>query len=306
MTRLICAGIATADLILGVDALPSRPEKYRAGATGLTTGGCALNAAVAAARLGGDVSLAGRIGADVFGDLILRDLAAEGVDTALLARDPERPTPRSAIMVDARGERMIVNHRDEALFAEGFTDGTAAGIALPPGVAFDAALADTRWPAGAAALMRAAHARGVPGVIDAEAPVAVASEALALASHIAFSEQGLAEHTGLPDAAEALRAAARRHPGAWLCVTRGAAPVLVLSGGALDEIPAFPVEAVDTLGAGDIWHGAFALFLGEGMAEAGAVRAANAVAALRTTRFGGRAALPDRAALSAFLKESPP
>lgn len=302
MTRLICAGIATADLILGVDALPSRPEKYRAGATDLTTGGCALNAAVAAARLGGDVSLAGRIGADVFGDLILRDLAAEGVDTALLARDPERPTPRSAVMVDARGERMIVNHRDEALFATGF----AAGIALPPGAAFDAALADTRWPAGAAALMRAAHARGVPGVIDAEAPVAVASEALALASHIAFSEQGLAGHTGLPDPADALRAAARRHPGAWLCVTRGAAPVLVLSGGALDEIPAFPVEAVDTLGAGDIWHGAFALFLGEGMAESGAVRAANAVAALRTTRFGGRAALPDRAALSAFLKETPP
>jgi len=297
MTRLLCAGIATVDLIFGVDTLPTRPEKHRARATDLTTGGCALNAAVAAARLGGDVAFLGRIGGDAFGDLIARTLSGEGIDTALLHCDRGRPTPRSAIMVDAAGERMIVNHRDDGLFAD-----PPSPIARD----FDAALADTRWPAGAAALLAAARARGVPGVLDAEAPVAIASAALDCASHIAFSEQGLADYTGIPDMAEALHDAARRHPAAWLCVTRGAAPVLALHHGTITEIQSFPVTAVDTLGAGDVWHGAFALFLGEGADETTAVRHANAVAALKTTRFGGHAATPDRPALHAFLKETTP
>ena len=90
-----------------------------------------------------------------------------------------------------------------------------------------------------------------------------------------------------------LRAAAKRTP-AWLCVTHGADGTYSLARGQLDHIPAASVDVVDTLGAGDVWHGAFALRLAEGAAEGDAIRFANAAAALKCTRPGGREGAPSR------------
>jgi sulfofructose kinase len=217
------------------------------------------------------------------------------VRTDPLAYAAAAPTSRSAVLVDPAGERTIVNHRDPLLMATSPGDLDA--------VSLDAALADTRWPAGAAALARAARAQGRPVVIDAEAPVMLAGEALMLATHVAFSEQGLADFAGTGDAHEGLRIAAERLPAAWLCVTRGPAPVLSLTDGAFAETPAFAVATVDTLGAGDVWHGAFAVGLAEGRPAPDALRRANAAAALSTTA-PGLSSLPDRAALDAFLQET--
>jgi sulfofructose kinase len=268
--------------------------KYRASDSALTTGGCALNAAAAVARLGGAAHLAGAIGADAFGDLLVAEIEGEGVATGLVTRVPGAPTARSAVIVGPDGGRTIVNHRDPRLFD--------AEPSLPDPFPFDAALADTRWPRGAALVLAAARSARKPAVLDAEAPVAEAAGALQVASHVAFSEQGLADWAGTTDQAAALARAATQL-GAWVCVTRGPEPVLVHDGKGLTEVPAFAVEAVDTLGAGDVWHGAFALFLAEGLAEADAVRRASAVAALKASRFGGRGALPDRNRLEHFLKE---
>jgi sulfofructose kinase len=149
--------------------------------------------------------------------------------------------------------------------------------------------------------MRTARQRGIPGILDAEAPVREAGEALACASHIAFSAQGLRDFAGVDALGEAL-AAARREIGAWVCVTDGAAGVTFFEQDGLAHEEAFPVEVVDTLGAGDIWHGAFALALGEGQGERGAIRFANAVAALKCTRFGGRAGTPTRDEAETLLR----
>jgi sulfofructose kinase len=78
---------------------------------------------------------------------------------------------------------------------------------------------------------------------------------------------------------------------------------MIHDGDVRSEVPAFAVEAVDTLGAGDVWHGAFALFLAEGLDAGEAVFRANAVAALKSSAFGGRKALPTRPELDAFIKE---
>jgi sulfofructose kinase len=294
VASIVCAGVVTVDLVFRVSEPVLAPVKYRASDSALTTGGCALNAAAAVARLGGQAHLAGAVGADVFGDLVAREIRAEGVTTDLLARVPGAPTARSAVIVGPDGGRTIVNHRDPRLFD--------AALDLPEPFPFDAALADTRWPRGAAHVLAAARAAGRPGVLDAEAPVGDATEALHAASHVAFSEQGLADWAGTDDI-EAALARAATDLGAWVCVTRGAEPVLVHDGAGLRAIPAFAVNAVDTLGAGDVWHGAFALFLAEGLAPDAAVRRANAVAALKTSTFGGRRALPDRSQLEHFLKE---
>jgi sulfofructose kinase len=159
----------------------------------------------------------------------------------------------------------------------------------------DAVLADTRWTPGNLAALDLARARGIPGVLDAEAPIDRAL--LSAASHVAFSRQGLASVSfGAPDAALAALDLA-----AWACVTDGADGVYVRGGA---RIPAPRVAAVDTLGAGDVWHGAFALRLAEGADETEAIRFANAAAALKCARPWGRLGCPTRAETEAFLKET--
>ena len=254
-----------------------------------------LHAAVAVARLGGKACLAARLGDDAIGDMILSDLEKEGVDCSLVKRFEGRRSSYSSVLVDPEGERSIVNFRDMEI---DFGGAWLERLELP---AFDAALADTRWPDGARVMMQAARKRGVPGVIDGEAPVREAEAALSEATHIAFSRAGLRDFHDSDDVEAALTHAAEE-TGAWVCVTEGEEGVRWLENGAVRHLPAFRVAVVDTLGAGDVWHGAFTLRLAEGADEASAVRFANAAAAIKCKHFGGRRAAPDRAATEALLR----
>lgn len=289
-------GVAVIDFVFQLDTFPARPEKYRAKDAATVGGGCAANAAVAIARLGGTAHLAARVGADPIGDMIVSDLEREGVECSLIRRLDGIRSSFSSIFVDAAGDRQIVNYLDPHLpvSAEWLE-----AVSLP---SIDAVLADTRWPEGGRVMMAAARAAGIPGIMDAEAPLDGADAALELASHVAFSAQGLRAWTARDDLAEGLRVAAARLD-AWLCVTDGEHGVLIGTPDGPRHVPAFPVEAVDTLGAGDVWHGAFALRLGEGADAETAVRFANAVAALKCTRFGGRRGTPSRRAVEDFMKE---
>ena len=266
--RVLVCGIAVLDHVHAVEALPSGGAKHRSHALRQVGGGCAANAAVAVARLGGEAVLLTRLGDDPAGRWLAEALAAQGVEL-LAPPAPGAQTPQSAVMVDRAGERMIVNFRGAGL-PETFDD------ALPD---FDAALADTRWEAGARAVLDVARARGRPGVLDGEAPV---PPALApLASHAVFSAQGLRDFAGRDDLDAAL--AACDLPGA-VAVTDGAAGV-AWRGGPRIAPPA--MRAVDTLGAGDVWHGAFALALARGAALDAASRFANHAAAAKCARAGG-------------------
>jgi sulfofructose kinase len=298
MTGVLCVGVAVHDFVFGLDEMPTRAEKYRARTVASVGGGCAANAAVAVARLGGEALIAGRLGADGIGDLIVAGLEAERVDCRLMRRFEGHRSSLSAIVVDAAGERMIVNYRDPDLPPSP----DILPDPLPP--AIRAVVADTRWAAGAAAAMRLARAAGVPGVLDAEPPIAEVMDALPLASHVVFSAQGLADLAGTRDLAAGL-VAARRHVPGFLAVTDGAAGTLVLDGERPVRVPTLTVDVVDTLGAGDVWHGAFTLRLGEGADVWDAVRFANVAAALKCTRFGGRAGVPTRAEVDAVLATTP-
>jgi sulfofructose kinase len=137
-------------------------------------------------------------------------------------------------------------------------------------------------------------------VLDADVPTPDDPALLQAATHIAFSADGLRGLTGERELSQGL-SAMRTRTDAWLCVTDGARGVLVVEGAEISSVEAFEVDAVDTLGAGDVWHGAFALALAEGAAEREAVRFASAAAAIKVTRRGGRAGAPIRAEVSAFL-----
>lgn len=289
MAGVLVCGIAVVDYVFQMETLPQSAEKHRANAMEVVGGGCAANAAVAIARLGGKAQLMTRLGDDATGHLIRADLEAEGVDLAPSVIASEGRSAVSSVMVDATGERMIVNFPGSGL-AE-----TAPVPPLP-----EAVLADTRWPEAALAVLNAAREAGVAAVLDAEAPVQ--PQVAEAATHVVFSAQGLMDFTGAATLEEGLRMARAQLPG-WVAVTDGARGMAYLEDGIVHWLKGYDVEVVDTLGAGDVWHGAFALGLAEGLDELSAARHAHAAAALKCTAFGGRNATPTRAQVIDFMKD---
>ena len=237
--------------------------------------------------------MVGRRGEDRLSELGLGVLEAAGVATDHVHRAEGGRSSFSSVYIDAAGERQIMNFR-----GEGLTEETGWLADIPPA---RAVLVDTRWPDGAAVALDLARAWGVPGIVDGEAPID--PRLLEKASHVALSAQGLASLVEGDDLAVSLATLAARLPG-WACVTDGANGVWYTAAHGIEHIPAFRVTVKDTLAAGDVWHGAFALALAEGQGEPDAIRLANATAALKCMTFGGRSGTPDRAAVETFLKEN--
>lgn len=250
-----------------------------------------MNAASAIASLGGQAHLVGAIGEDQFGTFLREKMSNRGIDDRHVSTISDVATSRSANLITPDGDRTITNYRDAALIPN--------DLMLPAPFPYDAALVDTRWPKGALQIMAAASSAGKPAIIDAEAPVAEAAQALAQASHVVFSEQGLEDFCGASDA-EALQRATKQL-GNWCAVTRGALPVLCHDGQRLTEVPIFPTVAMNTLGAGDVWHGAFTLVLSMGQSEFDAVRWANAAASLKVCHPVQSEAMPTIAEIETLL-----
>ena len=294
MAHVICIGIAVQDAVYGLPVMPATAEKHRAQSLEIVGGGIAANAAVAVARLGGRASLVTRLGEDTTGRDIVAELEGEGVDCAWARRFAGRRSSQSAVLVDQAGERMVINYSDPAM-----PDDTGwLPRDLPKGAR--AVMGDTRWESGALHLFKAARRASGFGVLDGDRAVQSA-ELLAAATHLVFAAQALREMTGCDNLSDGLlRLSAPDN--VWLAVTDGVRGTFVRNGKTTTVIRAFPVEAVDTLAAGDVFHGAFALALAEGMDEYRAVRFASAVAAIKCTRFGGRKGTPGRGEVEAFLK----
>ncbi|MEA2010969.1 MAG: PfkB family carbohydrate kinase [Actinomycetota bacterium] len=296
MTTVTCVGLAVLDLVFGVATRPERGRKAFADSMTLVGGGPAANAAVAVARLDGNARFLGRLGDDHVGDLILDDFAKWGVDASGVQRIQATPSPVSSIVVEADGERTIVNHSDPSLFAP---DDVIVAADL---VGSDAVLGDLLWPTGAISAMHAARQVGIPGVLDFdEAPRGPIDDLLTAPTHIILSSPALASVSGELDPARGLRII-RTMTNSWIAVTLGSDGVLWLDeADDLRTTSAFDVDAVDTLGAGDVFHGAFALGLAEKRPIEEVIRRASAVAALKCTRFGGRSGIPCAEDVDEFL-----
>lgn len=287
--RLVFAGAASIDLIFAVEALPPGPGKVLPTALVQVAHGMATTAATAAARLGGKCALIARIGDDAFGDGFIADIEKEGVDCRLVRRVAGVRTPLSAVIVDGAGERLIVPYYDPALGSDPgwIPEDFVAGA--------DAVLVDVRWPQGAARVLDIARAAGRPAVLDADVGPAETTAMLAeRASHIVFSEPAALALSGESSILHAVAALSRRFDG-FVAVTGGAEGCFWLDGDAVRQQRPPRVEAVDTLAAGDVFHGAFTLAVAEGRDIETAVSFANAAAAISCTVFGGRLGAPGRA-----------
>jgi sulfofructose kinase len=249
--------------------------------------------------LGGAASFIGCVGDDATGDRIVEGLAEAGIEIDAVRRVAGVASPLSSVLVDSEGERLIVNHVGEGLF-EGGAPVTPGELAQS-----EAVLVDMRWPEGAIAALAAARARGIPAIVDCDHDPTTdrGGEILNAATHVVFSLPTLQEFTGAADAVGALRGASA-HTDAWVAATAGPAGVFWLEDDTIRHEPAFPVQVVDTLGAGDVFHGAFALALAENASLERAVRFGSAAAALKCTRPGGRDGIPNRAEVESLIKES--
>ena len=295
---VLCAGIAVEDFLFKVERFPAPGTKVRAGDLVATTGGCAANAAVAVARLGGRARFSGPVGTDDASRRFLDALAKTGVDPSGVLCVEGGSIPVSGIFIDRDGEKMVATLHGKGLDAATPLDAAALTADI------DVLLADNRFPAFVLPLCRAAAARGIPVVLDVDKATTAGDPLFATASHLIFSSEALTATTGTTDLGAALSGIAAGIRG-FLAVTNGPDDVLWIERGALRRLPVFAVEAVDTLGAGDSFHGGFALALAEGRDEVAAMRFGAAAAALKCTRFGGISGTPQRQEVEALLRKTP-
>jgi sulfofructose kinase len=296
MASVLCIGIAVLDYVFQLDEMPVRAEKYRARAMKSVGGGLAANAAVAVARQGGQSHLITRLGDDPLGSTILAELEQEGVNCTLSRKFSGVRSPMSSILVDMTGERIVISYSDPGIPDE--TDWLPQ--TLPSGI--DAVMGDTRWEAGSKHMFALARSVGKPAVMDVDRKPADLS-VLDTCTHAALSLQAARDITGETDPSTAVAVLSKQFS-SWIAVTNGDKGVYWTDGSDVRHSPAFKVDVVDTLAAGDTWHGAFALGLAEGMRNDAAITYASAVAALKCTQFGGRAGIPTRRETETFMRKN--
>jgi sulfofructose kinase len=294
-TRVICLGLSALDQVWRVSTFfAGGSQKIRSLEYATIGGGMAATAAVAVARLGGKAEFWGRAGDDAAGREMRHALSAQGVDVEQFRLFEDGQSSVSGVLVDRSGERQIVNFRGR--FPE-----RADWLPLDQVTTASAVLADPRWLAGAVALFKAARSKAIPTILDADvADADVFETLLPLSDHAVFSEPAL---SGLAGSAEdEVLARIASYGCEVVAVTRGANGVSWRENHTVRHQPAFAVEAVDTTGAGDVFHGAYALSIGAGLAAADAISFAAAAAALKCTRPGGREGIPTLEECLAFQR----
>jgi sugar/nucleoside kinase (ribokinase family) len=270
--RLLFTGLVTVDLVQRVQRFPRADEKVQSESVDVAAGGPAANAAVTAAALGATVTLISVVGSHPLGDLIRADLAAHGVTLIDAAPDSPEPPPVSAVTVLAStGARTIVS-RNAGTREVGVPEG-----GLPDA---DLTMVDGHHPVLALAAARSARRL----LVDAGSWRPVFADVFPHAEVVACSGDFRHPEAGTTDAAIAAAIAAPH-----VVITHGPDPVRWFSAGGSGKAAVPRVEAVDTAGAGDAFHGALAVALARGDRDLpAAIGYAAGIAAVRVTHAGPR------------------
>lgn len=301
-SRIVVLGGLNADLVVAVPRLPRPAETIMGERLRTFAGGKGANQAVAAARLGGTVSMVGRVGRDGFGDMLLQSLAADGIDTTAIGRDAEEPTGAALIFVEEGGQNMIAvapgaNAKVGPAEVARLTAWLDAGSVL---------LVQLEVPLPAVeAAVQAARRAGSTVILNAAPAVANLSAALLQGVDVlVVNEVEAASLFGRPvanqeDAAAAGRTALENGVGAAI-VTLGAAGAVVVDARGTSPIAAYPVIAVDATAAGDAFVGALGVALGRGADLVSAARVGAAAGAAAASRAGAQSSLPRADELQSF------
>ncbi len=283
---VVGVGINVIDYLFRVPRFPEPDTKSDATAVTTQGGGLTATAMVACARLGLRTRYIGKFGGDEIGRMAREGLATEGLDLQCVVQAPDAPNRLCFVLVEeGTGHRTIIRHMDpriwlrpEDLAREAVCSGRTLHL---DGYEGDAALQAARW----------AREAGIPVSVDAERFTQTREELFRLTDILIVAERYGREVTGKEDLAGILEGLAHLGP-ACVGVTSGERGSALRYRGDIMCVPAFPVDVVDTTGAGDVFHGAFLYGLLQGWKARHILLFANAVSALKCTRLGGRTGIP--------------
>lgn len=303
MNRIVVIGSANVDFTVRVARLPRPGETLLGSDLAIAFGGKGANQAIAAARLGGNVSFIGKLGNDDLGARYLEHLRTANIDVTGVARCPDAPTGSAMITVEESGGQNMIVVSPGANLRLSPSDleeqrGVIAGasiIMLQMEIPQDTVLCAMRLAgeAGADVILNPSPLPESFAWTEAHAAYVIVN------SEEAIMVAGVVDTESAP-LVEMARRLLRFDIGN-IVVTRGARDTFLLTRASTHPVPTFPVTPVDTVGAGDTFAGAFAAALCEGMEPSEAIRFANCAAALATLRPGAQTAMPTRAEVFAHL-----
>ena len=300
--RVVVIGSANTDMVIRVSRLPQRGETVTGGRFAIVSGGKGANQAVAAARAGARVTFVANVGCDSFGDAALKGLRRERINTRYVARSTATSSGVALIMVGRRGENLIgvaPGSNDELL--PGHID-----AALPAIRAARCLMVQLEIPlATVRRAIKLAHRHDAPVLLNPAPARRLPLKLLQQAAWVTPNEGELAALTGLPTRTKSeTETAARklRMRGVEnILVTCGARGVCWCSEAGTRWFAATKVRAIDTVGAGDCFSGAFAAAVAEGRSLEQAIRFAVAASAISVSRPGAQSSMPRRSEILRVL-----
>ena len=295
--NIIVVGSLNMDLVVHAPRHPHGGETLLGSGFATHSGGKGANQAVAAARLGGHVTLIGCVGNDAFGQTLIGGLQADGIDASYVRIDQQQRTGVALITIDAAGENTIVV-APGANAALTLDDITQAEAAFERSAVMIVQLEIPLVVAEAAIHLAVKH--GVQVLLN-PSPATALADGLIAADFIVPNESELTLLAGLPDIDQAVTALHRR--GARnVIVTLGEQGARYSGTHGQFSMPAISIEVVDTTAAGDAFLGALAVALVEDQSIAEALRWGTAAGALAVSRPGAQSSLPRRSELERLLE----
>jgi ribokinase len=307
--RIVEVGSSNTDMVVKSPRIPRVGETVIGGQFVMAAGGKGANQAVAAARLGAQVTFIARVGHDVFGEQAIAGYAREGIDTSFILRDAEHATGVALILVDEQGENLIsVASGANNHLAPQDVDRAAERIR-----AADVLLVQLETPLETILhAARLAAEAGVRVILDpAPAPAQpLPDELLRCVACVKPNETEAERLTGIAvtDEATAVEAAQQllQRGAQSAIVTLGAKGAVWIGGEKSGFVPGFRVDALDSTAAGDAFSGGLACALARGLPLDQAVRYASLVGALSVTRMGAQPSLPTREEVERFAASARP
>ncbi len=288
--EVFCVGMACYDVIFSVDDHPKADEKIFARQCLGSGGGPAANAAVACARLGLKTGFAGYLGDDLYGNQHLHELQSENVDTSWIKRGAA-PTSLSAIVVKPDGKRALINYKGDAQpLAENTFDFSK--------LISKAVLFDGHQPYISKSLVQHCRQSNIPTVLDAGSIHKGTELLMNQVDYLVCSEKFATNFA--QDPIQALAVLAEKAPN--VVITLGERGLVWRKGREQGKLPAYPIKAIDTTGAGDAFHGAFSAAVAKQMDWLEMLQFASAAGALCCAKTGARHGLADNQMITELQK----
>ncbi|NWF90078.1 MAG: ribokinase [Ignavibacteriaceae bacterium] len=301
-SKVVVVGSYNTDLTIKTERIPRPGETIIGGVFSEGGGGKGANQAVAAARAGANVSFIARVGNDALGNLGVQRLTDEGINTNFIYKDNDSATGVAFIVVDERGENsIVVASGANAKLSSADIDEAHDEISSA-----DVLLVQLESPIDAIySAIRKAHSKGAMVILNPAPAQSLSSKILNDIDVITPNKVEAEMITGIKASdEESLRAIAQKffESGVKIVIiTLGSKGMFVGSTEGMKLIPAYKVCPVDSTGAGDIFSGALAAFLAEGISMEIAVKMAAASASISVTRLGAQRSAPNRKEIEDFL-----